>query len=54
MDFEGWYPAIQKMWIDEMSPDEVIHHVQDTLEKWREQNPQQVEIYRNWELEKGF
>jgi multiple sugar transport system substrate-binding protein len=54
LDFEGWYPAIQQMWIDELGPDDVIYYVQDTLEKWREQNPQQVAIYRKWQLKQGF
>ena len=42
------------MWIDELGPEDVIRHVQDTLEKWLEQNPQQVEIYRTWQLEEEF
>jgi len=54
LDMEGWYPSIQQMWADELTPEGVLQYCQDSLVKWREQNPQQVEIYRNWDIPEGY
>ncbi len=54
LNLEGWYPAFQKMWMDELDSKGVLEYAQNVLEKWRDQNPQQVEIYRNWELAPGL
>jgi len=54
LDYEGWYPAIQMLWNDELDAEGVVQYCQDILEKWREQNQQQVEIYGNWDIPEGF
>jgi hypothetical protein len=54
LDYEGWYPTFQQLWSGELDPKAVIVKCQKVLEKWREQNAQQVEIYRNWDIPEGF
>jgi len=54
LDYEGWYPTFQQLWSGELNPEGVIHKCQEVLEKWRQQNPQQVDIYRKWDIPEGF
>jgi raffinose/stachyose/melibiose transport system substrate-binding protein len=54
LDTEGWYPSVQQLWVDELDPQGVLEYCQDVLVKWREQNPQQVDIYKNWEFPEGY
>lgn len=47
---EGLIPLIQSMTAGNLTADEVAEKLDETLVKWREQNPDQVESFKKWEV----
>jgi multiple sugar transport system substrate-binding protein len=51
---EGLIPAFQKLWAGEVTPQEAADIVEDAASRYRELNPDVLDIFRDWMVELGI
>jgi raffinose/stachyose/melibiose transport system substrate-binding protein len=47
---DGVTPGIQQLFQEDGTPEKAIEYMQDAIDKWRSEHPDQVDAYNTWEL----
>ncbi|HHW47752.1 MAG TPA: carbohydrate ABC transporter substrate-binding protein [Clostridiaceae bacterium] len=49
-EYEGLVPVVQKMFSENLSPADAAKELDAVFDKWREQNPEQLDAFKKWSV----